>query len=490
MAYQNQKVKARQVVTPNTQTQDLGIVSEVPMGDWNSTTQYQKLNLVRYKGATYIAKKQNQGFEPTVTSGWQENWQVVSYDGTGFTQQDRDNLERIEGAIPSSATAANPLATQDFVNSSINNMAAFYITYNASGDAFPSRASLLSAITFYYGGQVRTPTQNDYAIVLADESQTQGADGKYPTTRYSYQGSAWSFQYVVNNTSLTQAQVNAINSGITADLVSEIGTASKLSTQRAIDGVVFDGSTNITHYGVCNTSASTTIKDVQITGFTLVVGAKVVVKFTYTNTTNGPQLRVYSSSTSDGTAKTIYFPNSTTNTKNVLSANRVIEFIYDGTNWVMISGDPLATYPIGVVYISTDSTSPAQLFGGSWTAISSGYYLKAITSGTSSYGNAGLPNIKGNLSLRAMTGTGTTMTIDTQSGVTGLTGAFTTPTGETPDTQLERWSGSHGAINTSNSSTVYVQNVPFDASKSNSIYGSATTVTPNNFGVYMWRRTA
>lgn len=290
MAYQNQKVKTRQIKAPNTQTENLGIVSEVPMGAWNATVQYKKLNTIRYSGATYIALKQNVGVEPTVTLGWQEVWQVIAYDGRGissteityqagisnstvpsgewstnvvaipqgqylwtrtvynytdgtqtiaysvslqglnFTQQDRDDIDKIINAIPSSASETNPLATQDFVNSSINNMAAFYITYNASGDAFPTRADLLNATTFYNGGEVRVPTQNDYAYVLSDESQPKDSLGNYPTTRYSYQGGTypngqWGFQYIVNNTSLTQAQVNAINSGITKELVEQFSAS-------------------------------------------------------------------------------------------------------------------------------------------------------------------------------------------------------------------------------------------------------------------------
>lgn len=131
-------------------------------------------------------------------------------------------VKEVKEVIPSDATPENPLTTRNFVNSSINNMAAFYITYNAEGNAFPTRASLFNATTYYYGGQPRTPTQNDYAIVLSDESQPLGVDGKYPTTRYSYQGAQWSFQYVVNNTSLTQDQVNAINSGITAQKIADM----------------------------------------------------------------------------------------------------------------------------------------------------------------------------------------------------------------------------------------------------------------------------
>lgn len=143
-------------------------------------------------------------------------------DGTGANIA--EHFGDIEKLIPSTTTAENQLADKAFVNSSINNMAAFYITSTASGDAFSTRDDLLNATEYYYGGQPRTPTQNDYAIVLADESQPKGAGGNYPTTRYTYQGGEWAFQYVVNNTSLTQAQVDAINSGITKELVAQIGT--------------------------------------------------------------------------------------------------------------------------------------------------------------------------------------------------------------------------------------------------------------------------
>lgn len=86
MSYQNQKVKARQSITSNSQQNTLGVVCEVPMGDWNATLSYQKLNTVRYNGATWIAKKPNQNIEPMVGNGWQEVWQVQCYDGSGFNE--------------------------------------------------------------------------------------------------------------------------------------------------------------------------------------------------------------------------------------------------------------------------------------------------------------------------------------------------------------------------------------------------------------------
>ena len=59
-------------------------------------------------------------------------------------------------------------------------------------------------------------------VVLQDETKTTSL-GVDPTTRYTYQGEwptgQFEFQYIVNNTALTQEQVDAINSGITKSIV-------------------------------------------------------------------------------------------------------------------------------------------------------------------------------------------------------------------------------------------------------------------------------
>ena len=170
-------------------------------------------------------------------------------DGNG--ENIAEHFETIESYIPSSTSAENQLADKAFVNSTVNNMSAFYITYTQGsatemGQAFPTQASLLNATTFYSGTQVRVPTQNDYATVLADETQPKGVDGSYPTTRYTYQtdtqngtypNGQWDFQYVVNNTSLTQAQVDAINSGITAQKISDLDNATAAKYTKPSTGI-------------------------------------------------------------------------------------------------------------------------------------------------------------------------------------------------------------------------------------------------------------
>ena len=134
----------------------------------------------------------------------------------------QEQVDAIEQKIPASATSENQLADKAFVNSSINNYAAFYLTKNANGDAFGTYGEMRLTSKFYNAGVEKTPTKNDYLVVLQDETKTT-ALGINPTTRYVYQGvwptGQFEFQYIVNNTALTQAQVDAINSGITKSIV-------------------------------------------------------------------------------------------------------------------------------------------------------------------------------------------------------------------------------------------------------------------------------
>ena len=170
----------------------------------------------------------------------------VSYRDLNFTQEERDELAYIKNVVPSSATPDNQLVDKAFVNSTVNNMSAFYITSNAEGAAFATHAALIAATVFYSGGKVRVPTQNDYATVLADETQPKGVDGSYPTTRYVYQtemagetypDGQWEFQYVVNNTSLTQEQVNAINSGITSQKITQMDAVTAAKYTKPSSGI-------------------------------------------------------------------------------------------------------------------------------------------------------------------------------------------------------------------------------------------------------------
>lgn len=141
---------------------------------------------------------------------------------TTAEKNDVAEIDGIVGKIPTQATASNQLADKDFVNSSINSVTAFYITIDVQGTQFATKAQLDATTVFYSGGEARTPTRNDYCIVLADETKTDPVTGESPTTRYIFQNNHWEFQYVVNKTTLTAAQLAAVNSGITAAGVTKL----------------------------------------------------------------------------------------------------------------------------------------------------------------------------------------------------------------------------------------------------------------------------
>jgi len=90
------------------------------------------------------------------------------------------------------------------------------------------------------------------------------------------------------------------------------------------------------NYGTCNTAAGTAAKVVTCTGFVLVAGARISVKFTNGSTSTGTmQLNV------NGTGATsciIYLYSGTVQgVANICEKNEVLEFIYNGTYWVTLT---------------------------------------------------------------------------------------------------------------------------------------------------------
>ena len=150
------------------------------------------------------------------------------------------------------------------------------------------------------------------------------------------------------------------------------GSATKLATARTIDGVSFNGTANITHYGTCSTAASTAAKVVSCTGFTLATGAKITVKFTVTNTASNPTLNVNSTG-----AKAIQYRGSAISS-GYLAANRVYTFIYDGTNYQLIGDintDTNTTYGTG----TATTAGLTRLYTSTGSATNGTMTQKAIT---------------------------------------------------------------------------------------------------------------
>ena len=147
---------------------------------------------------------------------------------------------------------------------------------------------------------------------------------------------------------------------------------------------------------------------------------------------------------------------------------------YPGVNYnkATLDGGALSSYPVGSIYMSTSSTSPASLFGGSWQSIASERVLMGVSSshGAGSTVNAGLPNIS----------SGSDAALDIQ-------GSWGAPACRAPFAQT--WQGNSELSSSTWSSTPKVISARFDASLCNSIYGRSSTVQPAAYYVYMWRRT-
>ena len=131
--------------------------------------------------------------------------------------------------------------------------------------------------------------------------------------------------------------------------------ANQLTTTRFINGVPFNGTTNVNNFVSCSTAAATAAKTVTIDGFRLLSGAQVRVKFTNANTASSPTLNV-----SNTGAKPIYYnglySTSFTSTSFPFDADKIYTFTYDGTYW-RLEGDWLNT----VTATSTSANYPLIL---------------------------------------------------------------------------------------------------------------------------------
>lgn len=125
-----------------------------------------------------------------------------------------------------------------------------------------------------------------------------------------------------------------------------------------------------------------------------------------------------------------------------------------------------ALYPVGSIYIGTQSTCPLTTLipNSTWELVATD---RALWGGNGSNGNttiaAGLPNLTGYTELWG-------------AGFRNGNGVFSVTSGGT-NNQV-----SQGGANSNN--------MNFNASGSNSIYGNSTTVQPPAYRVNVWRRTA
>ena len=137
----------------------------------------------------------------------------------------------------------------------------------------------------------------------------------------------------------------------------------------------------------------------------------------------------------------------------------------------------LACFPVGIVISMVGDTSPAALFGGTWEEIASDRVLmgasRSHAAGTTV--KAGLPNIAGSLSETSNNGKASPFR-GNKNAISSI-GALAVTEANSPFCGFAGYEGS-------------AYDISFDASRSNSIYGSSDTVQPAAYYVHIWRRVA
>ena len=170
--------------------------------------------------------------------------------------------------------------------------------------------------------------------------------------------------------------------------------------------------------------------------------------------------------------KNIKLPVATATTLGGVKVGSGLTVDADGT---LSADSALAAYPVGSIFQTVSTTSPAALFGGTWQEIAQNRVLMgasyAHAAGTTV--EAGLPNITGSL-------------IEAEADSSPFRGskASLSKSGALKFTEVNTDWGGYSKM----SSSTY--NIKFDASLSNPIYGRSSTVQPAAYYVHIWRRVA
>lgn len=354
-----------------------GRIGFVLRGDYSSLETYDFLDVVYFDNSSYVAKKLTIGNSPEENS---EYWQIlVKRDIEKDTYLKISDMGSVYKTKKKYTINLSSYSTDNFYLVTFSNIpyeidceiyspgasgsAAynyntlhFLLTYNGWND-IPLKFNVLnhaaydtSEITIasvvagnhsggngiYLRGGLTYTIYSNIPVTLRTSQYTLG-DQVFPS------GTATCYKTGFTNVSLLMDFTTADNAkkfsrfsselranSFVGSLTGNASTATKLETARRVNGVLFDGSSNISNYATCSTAAATAAKVVDKSGFELVAGARITIRFTITNTAANPTLNV------NGTgAKAIQYRGAAIATS-YLAANRTYDFVYDGTYYQLV----------------------------------------------------------------------------------------------------------------------------------------------------------
>lgn len=159
-----------------------------------------------------------------------------------------------------------------------------------------------------------------------------------------------------------------------------------------------------------------------------------------------------------------------------------------------LTGGALAAWPIGAVYISVNSTSPASLFGGTWSAIATGRMLVGVDAS-----DAAMDTVEETGGAKTKTIAATNLPNHTHPA-----GGLTTQGAGAHNHDIDRSAaaGSGGLVVRGTATSAVKNTSPIDAAVNHTHVVVGSTDTQNGttgvamdvmnpyFTVYMWKRTA
>ena len=134
------------------------------------------------------------------------------------------------------------------------------------------------------------------------------------------------------------------------------------------DNIDYDFGIPPFYYGTCATAAATVAKVVTCSGFVLETGATIAVKFTYYNTGASPTLNVNSTG-----AIAIKQYGTTAASTYMWRSGEVVLFVYNGTNWELISKSTATTTYYGLTKLSSSVTSTSTTLAATASAVKQAY---------------------------------------------------------------------------------------------------------------------
>ena len=223
-------------------------------------------------------------------------------------------LDMSTGLIPDARINSSTYATKNYVDDQVSTNTAYF------DGSWATYADIPSTVAGFTNENLPEPTNNNYLVVLEDETQDGGTwRYKYVDDGGAYDKANWSVEYEVNETPLTQAQWDAINSGVTSadvalaqsalqsgdnvsELVNDAGyiTSSALPTVNDATLTIQKNGTDVATFTANSATNQTANITVPTDTSDLTNGAGFITGITSTDVTNALGYTPYDDTNPDG----------------------------------------------------------------------------------------------------------------------------------------------------------------------------------------------